>query len=158
EAGRVIGIEFAQRAVHVATANVAHEVIGTASEQHDPGMPWKERVDTAYRLVESLVGEPPRPSAVSAIGVGVGVAGAAVARGTADVAGAASSDPSGHGLVSALVRQRFGAAVQLDDTVRLSALAESLWGAASGASDVLYLRLSHSIGGGLVVGGALHRG
>jgi predicted NBD/HSP70 family sugar kinase len=33
-----------------------------------------------------------------------------------------------------------------------------VWGAAADSSDVLYLRLSHGVGGGLVVGGALHRG
>jgi predicted NBD/HSP70 family sugar kinase len=41
---------------------------------------------------------------------------------------------------------------------RLAALAESIWGAAAGRADVLYLRLSHGVGGGLVVGGVLHRG
>ncbi|MER8153548.1 ROK family protein [Streptomyces sp. NPDC094472] len=37
-------------------------------------------------------------------------------------------------------------------------MAETVWGAAAGERNVLYLRLSHGIGGGLVVAGTLHRG
>ncbi|MEV6038369.1 ROK family protein [Nonomuraea sp. NPDC052116] len=40
----------------------------------------------------------------------------------------------------------------------LAALGEAIWGATAGDRDVLYLRLSHGVGGGLVVGGVLHRG
>jgi predicted NBD/HSP70 family sugar kinase len=57
-----------------------------------------------------------------------------------------------------LLRERFNLPVLVDNNTRLAALAESTWGAAAGDQDVLYLRLSHGVGGGLVVGGALHRG
>lgn len=60
--------------------------------------------------------------------------------------------------VPALLRKRFGVPVLLDNNTRLAALGESIWGAAAGEQDVLYLRLSYGVGGGLVVGGALHRG
>ncbi|MFE4602531.1 ROK family protein, partial [Kitasatospora indigofera] len=54
--------------------------------------------------------------------------------------------------------EAFGVPVHVDNNTRLAALAESVWGAATGSRDVLYLRLSHGVGGGLVVGGALHGG
>nr|WP_247196856.1 ROK family transcriptional regulator [Streptomyces sp. GESEQ-35] len=57
-----------------------------------------------------------------------------------------------------LLRKRFGVPVLVDNNTRLAALAEATWGAAAGDQDVLYLRLSHGVGGGLVVGGSLHRG
>ncbi|MFE2187883.1 ROK family protein [Streptomyces sp. NPDC059455] len=65
---------------------------------------------------------------------------------------------SPHNTVSELVRERFGARVLIDNNTRLAALAETIWGAAAGEQDVLYLRLSHGVGGGLVVAGALHHG
>ncbi|MET7387713.1 ROK family protein [Streptomyces sp. NPDC005529] len=63
-----------------------------------------------------------------------------------------------HGDLAVLLRKRFGVPVLLDNNTRLAALAEATWGAAAGVQDVLYVRLSHGVGGGLVVGGALHRG
>jgi predicted NBD/HSP70 family sugar kinase len=60
--------------------------------------------------------------------------------------------------VQVLLRERFGVPVLLDNNTRLAALGEAIWGAAAGGQDVLYLRLSHGVGGGLVVGGSLHRG
>jgi predicted NBD/HSP70 family sugar kinase len=63
-----------------------------------------------------------------------------------------------HEDLAVLLRKRFGVPVLLDNNTRLAALAEATWGAAAGVQDVLYLRLSHGVGGGLVVGGALHRG
>ncbi|MFJ9820348.1 ROK family protein [Streptomyces sp. NPDC101151] len=150
EAGRVIGIDFAQQAVRVATASITHEVIGTAGEQHEPGAPWKDRVETAYRLVGTLMRGTPRPGACQAIGVGV----------AGPVAAQVDHLPgeAGHATVAAMVRERFGAPVRLDNNNRLAALAESKWGAAAGERDMLYLRLSHGVGGGLVVDGTLHRG
>ncbi|MFF3504569.1 ROK family transcriptional regulator [Streptomyces sp. NPDC003247] len=158
-AGQAIGIDFARRAVHVAAVNVAHEVIGSASAPHAEGLGWEERVGLAGRLVGGLAGGTLRLGALS--GVGVGVVG--------PVNGAAATPPGGsparddgapppHDDLSVLLRKRFGVPVLLDNNTRLAALAEATWGAAAGVQDVLYLRLSHGVGGGLVVGGALHRG
>ncbi|AXK34753.1 ROK family transcriptional regulator [Streptomyces armeniacus] len=150
EAGQAIGIDFARRAVHVAAANVAHEIVGSASEAHAADLSWEDRVDLAQRLVGSLTGGALRLGPLNAIGAGVvGPVGdpggeAAYARGLDGLPG--------------LLHKRFGVPVLLDNNTRLAALAESVWGAAAGDQDVLYLRLSHGVGGGLVVGGSLHRG
>ncbi|MEV7405175.1 ROK family transcriptional regulator [Streptomyces sp. NPDC091267] len=152
-AGQAVGIDFARRAVHVAAANVAHEMIGSASRAHPPELPWEERVDLAEELVASLADGTLRLSALGTTGaVGVGVVGP-VSRGGPD------DGPEGRLTVLAeLLGKRFGAPVLLDNNTRLAALAESTWGVAAGSSDVLYLRLSHGVGGGLVVNGSLHRG
>ncbi|WP_049570984.1 ROK family transcriptional regulator [Nonomuraea sp. SBT364] len=151
DAGQAIGIDFARRAVHVAAVNVAHEVVGSASEPHPAGLPWEERVELAARLVRGLTGAHGggalRLGALSAIGVGV-----------VGPVGGPGDDPKGHDRLAGLLRERFGVPVLADNNTRLAALAESIWGAATGVEDVLYLRLSHGVGGGLVVGGALHRG
>ncbi|MFQ6142034.1 ROK family protein [Streptomyces seoulensis] len=144
-AGQAIGIDFARRAVHVAAVNLAHEVIGSASERHAADLGWEARVDLAERLVGRLGGGTLRLGALSGIGVGV----------VGPVGGPREHAPADHAL---LLRKRFGVPVLIDNNTRLAALAESTWGAASGVPDVLYLRLSHGVGGGMVVGGALHRG
>ncbi|MFF5565570.1 ROK family protein [Streptomyces sp. NPDC012623] len=164
DAGEAIGIDFARRAIHVSAVNVAHEVIGSASESHAPGLTWPQRADIAERLLGSLGGPPPvgrsagraprhgvlRLGLLSAIGVGV--VGPVVDPDSPD------SRVRGPDGLSALLRERFGVPVLLDNNTRLAALAEAVWGAASDGGDVLYLRLSHGVGGGLVVGGRLHRG
>lgn len=149
-AGQVIGIDFARRAVHVAAVNVAHEIVGTASEPHGSGLSWSKRVDIAHRLVGTLTGGSLGLGALEAIGVGVV---GPVGRPGEDAADRHNGDE-----VAALVRARFAVPVLVDNNTRLAALAESTWGAATGEQDVVYLRLSHGVGGGLVVGGALHRG
>ncbi|MEU9187403.1 ROK family protein [Streptomyces sp. NPDC048484] len=156
DAGQAIGIDFARRAVHVAAVNVAHEVIGSTSAAHGAGLTWEERVDLAARLVGSLAGGTLRLGSLSGIGVGVvgPVRGPAATPRTDSPSGA----PRLHEDLPVLLGKRFGVPVLLDNNTRLAALAEATWGAAAGVQDVLYLRLSHGVGGGLVVGGALHRG
>lgn len=146
--GQVIGIDFARRAVHVAIVNVAHEVVGSATEQHDADLAWEDRVALAERAVGALVEGSLRLGALTAVGVGV-----------VGPVGDIGAEAPGHlRELPRLLRKRFGVPVLLDNNTRLAALAESIWGAAAGERDVLYLRLSHGVGGGLVVAGALHRG
>ncbi|MEV5500473.1 ROK family protein [Nonomuraea fuscirosea] len=153
DAGQAIGIDFARRGLHVAAVNVAHEIVGSASEPHDADLPWEERVALAERLVGSLTGAGSGALRLGALAaIGVGVVGAQVEGTDPDKEGSAPHP------VQLLLRERFGVPVLLDNNTRLAALGESIWGAAAGGQDVLYLRLSHGVGGGLVVGGSLHRG
>ncbi|WP_432925781.1 ROK family protein [Microbispora sp. CA-135349] len=143
--GQALGIDFARRAVHVAAVGVTYELVGSAGEAHAPGLPWPDRVALAERLVRGLAGAETWRRALR--GVGVGVVG--------PLAGAQDGTLSG---VGTLLGERFGGPVLLDNNTRLAALAESMWGAAAGDRDVLYLRLSYGVGGGVVAGGVLHRG
>ncbi|MFG2793794.1 ROK family protein [Streptomyces sp. NPDC048419] len=148
--GLLLGIEFARRAVRVATMNAAQEITGAAAEPHAHDVPWQARLDLAWRLADSLTGGALRPGTFRS--VGLGVVGPVASRD-----GGQSSVPW-HNAVSALVRERFGAQVLIDNNTRLAALAETVWGAAAGEQNVLYLRLSHGVGGGLVMAGNVHRG
>ncbi|MEU6674566.1 ROK family transcriptional regulator [Streptomyces sp. NPDC046925] len=147
-AGEAVGIDFARRAVHVAAVNFAHEVIGSASEAHAADLSWPERIDIAERLLATSGAV--HLDALSALGVGV--------VGPITDPGSENAHAQGIDGLPDLLRKRFGVPVLLDNNTRLAALAEAVWGAAADSSDVLYLRLSHGVGGGLVVGGALHRG
>ncbi|MEV0848887.1 ROK family protein [Streptomyces sp. NPDC049954] len=157
--GQAVGIDFARRAVHVAVANVAHEIIGTAGAEHAPRLPWPRRVALAERLVGSIDAGSLRLSALGVVGaIGVGLVGPVpVADPDPDVS-AAEPRFREHEEPVRLLAERFGAPVLADNNTRLAALAEATWGAAVGSADTLYLRLSHGVGGGLLLGGALHRG
>lgn len=170
-AGEAVGIDFARRAVHVSALNVAHEMVGSASEAHPPGLTWSQRADIAERLLASLggpsggsspagaaAGRGPRRGTLrlgSLSAIGVGVVGPVTDPGTADAPVDGTDGADG---LAGVLRERFGVPVLLDNNTRLAALAEAVWGAARDGGDVLYLRLSHGVGGGLVVGGSLHRG
>ncbi|MFB9475638.1 ROK family protein [Nonomuraea salmonea] len=171
DAGQAIGIDFARRGLHVAAVNLAHEIVGSASEPHDADLPWEQRVELAERLIGSLTGTGSGALRLGALdAIGVGVVGAQVeglpAEGLSEERtkgregegpGPESGETPPHP-VQVLLRERFGVPVLLDNNTRLAALGEAIWGAAAGGQDVLYLRLSHGVGGGLVVGGSLHRG
>ncbi|AEN08496.1 MULTISPECIES: ROK family transcriptional regulator [unclassified Streptomyces] len=152
-AGQAVGVDFARRAVRVAAANVAHEVTGSASAAHPAGLSWRRRVALAEELVGSVAGKTLRLTTLGTAGaVGVGVVGPVRLTGEGHVPDGPLAD------LAELLGERFGAPVLLDNNTRLAALAECSWGAAAGSRDVLYLRLSHGVGGGLVVNGSLHRG
>ncbi|MFC8096775.1 ROK family protein [Streptomyces sp. NPDC057301] len=148
-AGQAIGIDFARRHVHVAVVNMAHEVIGSADRVHPATLPWTKRVELAEQMIAELAEGAIRLGALTGIGVGV----------VGPVAGSGQEGAVRRlDVVSQLLRKRFGVPVLVDNNTRLAALGESVWGAAIGCQDVVYLRLSHGVGGGLVLGGSLHRG
>ncbi|MEU6554373.1 ROK family protein [Streptomyces sp. NPDC046915] len=149
-AGQLLGVEFARRAVRVAVMDAAREITGTASEPHAQDTPCQARVDLAWRLADGLTGGTLRPGTLTGIGVGV--------VGPVGAPGRSPLWAPRHDTIAALVRERFGAQVLIDNNTRLATLAETIWGAAAGEQNVLYLRLSHGVGGGLVMAGTLHRG
>jgi predicted NBD/HSP70 family sugar kinase len=156
-AADLIGIDFARRAVRVAAMTTAHGGIRSASEHHSPGASWEDRVAVAQRLTRELRGGTARSNTLNGIGVGVAVG----PDGAVGSAGPLEGDPpdaARRNAVASLVSQRFGVRAHLDGNARLATLAERTWGAAVDEQDVLYLCLSYSVGGGLVLGGALHRG
>ena len=54
--------------------------------------------------------------------------------------------------------ERLGVPVAVDNESNLEALAELIWGAGSGVTDLLYLKLHSGVGAGVVVNGQLARG
>jgi glucokinase len=57
-----------------------------------------------------------------------------------------------------LISERIGLPVFVDNDANVAALAESLYGAAKGMSDVVMLTIGTGIGGGLILGGEIYRG
>jgi predicted NBD/HSP70 family sugar kinase len=54
--------------------------------------------------------------------------------------------------------ESLGLPVRVDNDANLGALAEHLWGAGVGASDMIYIKVATGIGAGLVLGGRLYVG
>ncbi|MFF8354853.1 ROK family protein [Streptomyces chartreusis] len=152
EAGRVLGIDFGRRAVRVVAVAgdrddlERQDAISTASEAHSPTAQWPDRIVIARRLVGTLTGGRLRLDALNAVGVAV--------TGPATDARA----PLDRRAMAVMMGRSLGTRVRIDNAARFAALAETVWGAAHGQRDVLYLELSDPVGGALVSGGVLHRG
>jgi predicted NBD/HSP70 family sugar kinase len=143
-AGLVLGLDFGHARVAVVAADAAHEVVASATRRYPRSTPWDTRCAIAVRLARKVLagidGEhPPRLAAV-----GIGVAGSIAGRET----------------VVDAIREAFTGAfsvpVRTANNARLAGLAESVWGAARGQSDVLYLRLSSGVGGAVILDGRVH--
>ncbi|GHJ42801.1 transcriptional regulator [Catellatospora sp. TT07R-123] len=141
--GQFMGVDFGHRRVHIAVADAAHEVIAAGTAHYPQEAPWAERCDAALRLVERLTAE---------TGVHYGAL-QAIAVGLPGWGNRLSADS-----VAATFRARFGAPVTVDNHVRYAGLAEAARSSTDTAQNLIYLRLSDGVGGGLVVGGRLVRG
>ncbi|MEQ7010277.1 ROK family protein [Actinopolymorpha sp. B17G11] len=149
--GLALGLDLGHRRIHAAVANVAHEVVGAASERCGERTPWATRLEIALGLVDQLA-EEAHISLAALDGVGAGVIGPVSE--PAD----AKHRRSRVELVRDGLADRYGVPVLIDNNTRLAALAESIWGSGAGVPNVLYVRLSYGVGGGLVLGGHLHSG
>ncbi|MFB9956234.1 ROK family transcriptional regulator [Cellulomonas denverensis] len=154
--GLVAGVHFGSRSLRVAIADAGQQIL---AEQRMP-LPPEHRADAGLEraalliaeLVESLDAALPE---LMAIGVGVPapvdpatgrIVSAGVLRGWDGVS------------VSEVLERRLGAPVYVDNDANLGALAELRQGAAVGRQHVVYLKVSHGVGAGLVVGGRLVHG
>jgi glucokinase len=60
--------------------------------------------------------------------------------------------------VAERLSREFGCPVSLENDANAAALAEHRFGAGQGVGDLVYLSMSTGVGGGLILGGRLHRG
>ncbi|WP_253181907.1 ROK family transcriptional regulator [Cellulosimicrobium cellulans] len=154
--GLVAGVHFGTRSLRVALADASMRVL---AEQRMPLAP-DHRADTglqrAAMLVEEMVASvDAAPGELLAVGVGVPapvdvrsgrISTVGMMRGWDGVA------------VAEVLETELDAPVSVDNDANLGALAETRFGAAAGHDPVVYLRVSHGVGGGLVLGGRLVHG
>jgi predicted NBD/HSP70 family sugar kinase len=141
--GQFLGVDLGHNRVRVAVADAAQEIIAQGHSSYSAETPWADRLAAAFALI-SRIGRESGVTFEALQGIGVGVAGPQPA------------DTSRDEVLSAFGR-RFTAPVIVDNNTRFAALAEAI-ADGSDARDVLYVRLSDGIGGGLVVGGRLVAG
>ncbi|MGZ4198713.1 MAG: ROK family transcriptional regulator [Thermoleophilia bacterium] len=155
-AGAVLGIHFDHRFVRVALAELDHRIVAEEGREldvdHDAGACMDVATDLANEVVKRSGIDRDR-----VLGAGVAVSGP-IDQETGTL-GSTTIMPGWVGLdVAGELEGRLGLPVHIDNDANLGALAESVLGAGRDASEMVYLMLSSGIGGGLVIGGRLHRG
>ncbi|WP_224352626.1 ROK family transcriptional regulator [Streptomyces olivaceus] len=154
-----MGVDFGHRRVRVVVADASHKVMASGSVRYEDSTPWTARTRAALGLVESLGADTGlHYGALQGIGVGVpgpypaseGAAWPPVAAGVTVL----RPTPAG---VDVAFAERFDVPVTVDSHTRLAALAEAVNGPDS-VADLVYVRLSDGVGGGIVVGGQLVTG
>jgi predicted NBD/HSP70 family sugar kinase len=155
--GQFLGVDFGHRRVVVAVADASHEILASGSVGYGDDTDWTHRLQLAFDLIEN-VGEEAGVhfGALQAIGIGVPGPYTGIHANPGVREGAWNGQLSPDGIDSAF-SSRWGAPVVVDNNNRLAALAEAL-DRRDGGSDLIFLRLSDGVGGGLVVGGRLVAG
>lgn len=150
------GIAFGDRDVRVAIATGPRDVVGRQRMPLPADHNADEGMERASRLLYDLIEKSGKTMAdVKAVGVGVP---APVDSVTGQV-GSQSIMPGWGGVdVAVEMRSRVGAPVAIDNTANLGALGELRCGALQGVQDGVYLKLSHGVGAGLILGGEVFRG
>lgn len=154
--GLAIGVQVGTRHLRVALGDFGGEVI---ADQTLP-LPSEHRIDTTLdRTALLIVDLLDRVGATLDELVGIAMAVPApvdVATGLISVRGVMrgwDDEP-----VAQVMSKRLGKPVWVDNDANLGAFAEATLGAGRPFADVLYVRASHGIGAGIVLGGRLHRG
>ena len=155
-AGAVLGIHFDHRFVRVAVAALDHRILAEAGRELDVDHDAAACMDVATALANEVV-ERSGIDRDRLLGAGVAVSGP-IDQETGTL-GSTTIMPGWVGLdVAAELEERLGLPVHIDNDANLGALAESVLGAGRDTSEMVYLMLSSGIGGGLLIGGRLHRG
>ncbi|MET0729836.1 MAG: ROK family transcriptional regulator [Solirubrobacterales bacterium] len=155
-AGLAVGLDFGHRHLRVAVSDLSHTVLAETWCEMDVDHSADQGLDTAAEFVERVLDEAD-VDRERVIGVGMGLP-APIDRGTGSVQ-ASSILPGWVGVdAAAEAASRLGLPVEVENDANLGALAELVWGAAKGRSEVAYIKVSSGIGAGLVSGGRLQHG
>jgi predicted NBD/HSP70 family sugar kinase len=154
--GQYMGIDFGHRRVQIAVADASHDIIAADSEAYGDPSTWDERLSSAFALIDRItVGSGMHLSALQ--GIGIGVLGPYPTMPLVRPQEGWGRTESARG-IDAVFADRFGARVIVDNNTRFAALAEAISESGATVQDLLYVRLSDGVGGGLVVGGRLVTG
>jgi len=155
-AGVAVGIDFGHGHARVAVADLSSRVLGEQRRELDVDAAGPSALDTAVELVDALL-EETNTDRDRVVAVGMGLPGP-IDRATG-VVGSSMILPGWTGVRPAVeLERRLGLPVQLDNDANLGALGELAYGAARGATDIVYIKVASGIGAGLILGGRLHRG
>lgn len=154
--GFLVGIDFGHDHVALAVADAHGQVLAERREQLDVDAHSAEALDAAVRLFDSELGT-------------AGVDRSDVRAVVAAIPGpldARSGRVQSATILSSwvdmapaeLLTERLQCPVQLGNDAELGALGELSFGAGRGVADLLYVKASHGVGAGLVLGGRLYQG
>jgi glucokinase-like ROK family protein len=151
---RFVGIDIGATSVDVAVTNGQLQILGHLSELVDVRQGPTVVLGIALDLVAKLRAEGLAPTVH---GVGVGVPGPVSFRDGVPIVPPIMPGWD-HFPVRDMVGQELGCPVLVDNDVNIMALGELHAGTARSVQDFLFIKIGTGIGGGVVVGGNLHRG
>ena len=155
-AGLALGIDFGHRHLRVAVSDLSHTVLAEAWREMDVDHSAGHGLDAAADFVDQVLEEAGAERS-RVIGVGMGLP-APIDRATGAVQDS-SILPGWVGVDAAAdASRRLGMPVEVENDANLGALAELVSGSAAGRSEVVYIKVSSGIGGGLISGGRLQHG
>jgi glucokinase-like ROK family protein len=155
-AGLAVGVDFGHTHLRVAVSDLSHEVLAETRRELDTDHSAEQGLKAATELVGKVLKEA-KVGSQRVLGVGMGLPGP-INRATGTV-GSSSILPGWVGVNAAEeMERRLGVPVHVENDANLGALAEVVWGAGRGRSDVVYIKLSSGVGAGLLFSGKLHQG
>jgi predicted NBD/HSP70 family sugar kinase len=155
-AGVAVGIDFDHSHVRVAIADLAHNVLAEASEPLDVDHEADEGIGLAGKMVRELLHDI-GAGTERVTGVGMGLPGP-LRRDTGEIADSAILPGWIGARPEAMMSEELGLAVRVENDANLGALAEIVWGAGRGCSELLYVKVASGVGAGLVLNGRLYEG
>lgn len=155
-AGLALAIDFGHRHLRVALSDLSHEVLAETWRELDVDHSATDGLAAARDDVEKVLAEAGADRS-RIIGTVMGLP-APINRATG-TAQDSSILPGWVGVdAAAEASARLDLPVAVENDANLGALAELMWGAARGRSEVAYLKVSSGIGGGLISAGRLTHG
>jgi predicted NBD/HSP70 family sugar kinase len=155
-AGLALGIDFGHRHLRVAVSDLSHAVLAEAWCEMDVDHSAEHGLATAADFVAQVLAEA-NAERDRVLGVGMGLP-APIDRATGAVQGS-SILPGWVGVdAAAEASARLELPVEVENDANLGALAELVWGAARGRSEVAYIKVSSGIGAGLISNARLQHG
>lgn len=155
-AGAALGVDIGYARLRVLVSDLA----GTVRAELDAPSPDP---DDAPAIIDATVALVQQALAEAAVGAGHLVGAAAAVPAPVDretgLLGVESCIPALAGIdVGGVLSDRLGFAIRAENDANLCAVAERLWGDHPGHETMLYVKLAHGVGSGLIIGGRLHRG
>jgi predicted NBD/HSP70 family sugar kinase len=154
--GHVVGIDFGHAHVGVAIADTAGQVLAESRLGADVDHHADEVLDTSARMTRDLLSQAGVPLS-QVIAVVAGIPGPVDPRTRAlrppAILAAWAGRDAGHELAT-----RLGRPAEVANDADLGALGELRYGAGRGRQDFVYVKASHGVGAGLVLGGRIYRG
>jgi predicted NBD/HSP70 family sugar kinase len=155
-AGVAVGIDFGHSHVRVAIADLAHTVLAESERPLDTDHSAREGVRVAGAMVRALL-EEVGVGADRVTGVGMGLPGP-LRSDTGEVGDSAILPGWIGSLPERMMGEELGLPVRVENDANLGALAEIVWGAGRGCSELVYVKAATGIGAGLIVRGRPYTG
>jgi predicted NBD/HSP70 family sugar kinase len=155
-AGVAVGIDFDHSHVRVAIADLAHTILAEADEPLDVDHEADEGIALAGKMVRELLHDV-GISYDRVTGIGMGLPGP-LRRDTGEIGDSAILPGWIGAKPEALMSEELGMDVRVENDANLGALAEIVWGAGRGCTELLYVKVASGVGAGLVLNGRLYEG